>query len=372
MSGAIIIGAGRGIGVSVARRFAREGLPVGVVARTRPTVDKTLAALTGTNVETYGTTADAADELSLRATLDDLVEHLGVPDVVVYNAAVIQWDSIGDLTVDEHLHAWAVNVVGAITTAAHLLPRVAEAGGGTFIITGGMPTPVPDATSLSLGKAGVRALAEMLEAQFSAGGVHVATVTVAGAVASRTAFDPDAIADEYWRLHQQAPDEWDREVLFAGRPHSAQERGAQMKQKDQPREAPQAVERAAMQRTAADAERYQSDVEPFIALHTPDAIIVNIAGHRVLGAEAISQAMSQALATPLAKVLTRSEIDDIRFVRPDVAIVSSTKEVSDERAPSSEGGDGGSLPSTGRLTYVMVRDDGAWRIALAQTTPIAS
>ena len=117
----------------------------------------------------------------------------------------------------QHLQAWAVNVVGAITAASHLLPRMVEAGGGTFILTGGMPTPVPQVASLSLGKAGVRALAEMLEAQFGPQGVHVATVTVAGAVAPGTAFDPDGIADTYWQLHQQPPDAWEREVLYAGR-----------------------------------------------------------------------------------------------------------------------------------------------------------
>lgn len=217
MPGAIIIGAGPGIGVSVARRFARAGFPIGVVARSHPTVDAAVAALAENNVDTHGATADAADESSLRAALDVLVGHLGVPDVVVYNAAVIQWDAIGELTVAEHLAAWAVNVVGAITTAAHLLPRIAEAGGGTFIITGGMPTPDPDVTSLSLGKAGVRALAELLETRFGPTGVHVATVTVAGAVAPGTDFDPDAIAEQYWRLHNQPPNEWDREVTYTGR-----------------------------------------------------------------------------------------------------------------------------------------------------------
>lgn len=153
----------------------------------------------------------------MRAALDELVGHLGVPDVVVYNAAVIQWDAIGELTVAEHLAAWAVNVVGAITTAAHLLLRIAEAGGGTFIITGGMPTPDPDVTSLSLGKAGVRALVELLETRFGPAGVHVATVTVAGAVAPGTDFDPDTIAEQYWRLHNQPSNEWDRQVTYTGR-----------------------------------------------------------------------------------------------------------------------------------------------------------
>jgi hypothetical protein len=69
-------------------------------------------------------------------------------------------------------------------------------------------------------------------------------------------------------------------------------------------------------------------------------------------------------------VLTKTEIADVRFVRPDVAIVSCIKHVFDERDPSSQDGPGASLPSTGSLTYVLVKDLDAWRIASAQTTPI--
>jgi NAD(P)-dependent dehydrogenase (short-subunit alcohol dehydrogenase family) len=96
MSGAIVIGTGPGIGTSVARRFAREGLPVSVVARSPATVEGALAAL-------------------------------------------------------------------------------------------------------------------------EPAGVHVVTVTVAGTVAPGSAFDPDEIAAEYWRLHTQPPGAWQREVLYAGR-----------------------------------------------------------------------------------------------------------------------------------------------------------
>lgn len=176
-----------------------------------------LAALADAGVETHAATADAADEGALRAALDGLVGHLGVPDALVYNAALIQWDSIGELSAAGHLDAWAVNVVGAITAAARLLPRMVEAGGGTYVITGGMPEPVPEATSLSLGKAGVRALAELLDKRFGPLGVHVATVTVGGAVAPGTAFDPDDIAEHYWRLHTQPAGAWEREVVYGGR-----------------------------------------------------------------------------------------------------------------------------------------------------------
>ena len=81
-----------------------------------------------------------------------------------------------------------------------------------------MPEPLPEVTSLSLGKAGVRALTELLARAYEPAGVHVATVTVAGAVAPGTAFDPDEIAEEYWRLHTQPAGSWERQVLYAGRP----------------------------------------------------------------------------------------------------------------------------------------------------------
>jgi NAD(P)-dependent dehydrogenase (short-subunit alcohol dehydrogenase family) len=216
----IVIGGGPGIGRSVARRFAKEGYAVGIVARSPQTVASTLADLTAAPVA-QGVCADATHEYELKVALDELIDHLGVPRVVVYNAAVIQSDEPGELSAQEHLDAWAVNVVGAITTAAHLLPRMETVEGATFIITGGMPAAVPQATSLSLGKAGVRALVELLDARFGPRGVHVATVTVGGPVAPGTAFDPDDIADIYWALHRQRRPEWRREVLVDGRSGSS-------------------------------------------------------------------------------------------------------------------------------------------------------
>ncbi len=61
---------------------------------------------------------------------------------------------------------------------------------------------------------------------------------------------------------------------------------------------------------------------------------------------------------------TTAEIDDIRFPRPDVAIVSATKHVSDQRDTTEP------FATEGRLTYVVVEEDGEWRVALAQTTPV--
>lgn len=209
MSGAVIIGAGPGIGRAVALRFAREGLPVAVVARSEATVRAVVAAVP----HAVPLIADAGDETALRAALDAATDHSGLPDVVVYNAAVIRADSPGDLSVREHQDAWAVNVGGALTAAAHVLPAMARRGSGSFIVTGGMPEAKPRYVSLSLGKAGVRALVALLDEEYGPSGVHVATVTVTGPVAPGTPWDPDDIADHYWRLHDQPKGRWDREIV---------------------------------------------------------------------------------------------------------------------------------------------------------------
>ena len=213
MSGAVVIGAGPGIGLSVARRFAREGLPIALIARNAATLADVAGAITPYGVPVVSLTADCSDETALRSALDAAADELGTPDVVVYNAALIQADAAGQLSTRAHLDAWAVNVVGALVAAAHVAPAMAQREGGSFLITGGMPEPKRQYVSLSLGKAGVRTLVDLLDLEYGAAGVHVASVTVAGPVAPGSAFDPDDIAEHYWTLHTQPRGQWQREIL---------------------------------------------------------------------------------------------------------------------------------------------------------------
>ncbi|MGA4837825.1 SDR family NAD(P)-dependent oxidoreductase [Streptomyces sp. G45] len=221
MPGAVIIGAGPGIGRSVARRFAREGLPVALVARSERNLEGLADAVRPLGVPVVTATADVSDAPALRAALDTVVAELGVPDVAVYNAALIRPDTIGELPLTAHLDAWAVNVGGALTAAAHLAPAMARRGSGSLLLTGGMPKAKASHVSLSLGKAGLRSLAELLDQRYGPDGVHVATVTVAGPVAPGTPFDPDDIAEHYWRLHTQPRDAWQAEIVHTERTTTA-------------------------------------------------------------------------------------------------------------------------------------------------------
>ncbi len=209
MDTAVVIGAGPGIGRAVAARFAKEGFSIAVIARSAATVEAVAASLPG---RALALTADVADEAALRAALDRATAELGPPTVVVHNAAIIRADTVGELSATALLDTLAVNVASVLTAAAHSLPGMAERGRGTFVVTGGMPEPVPGYVSLSIGKAAVRTAVELLDATYGPAGVHAATVTVGGPVAPGTAYDPDDIAEHYWALHGQPRAEWVREV----------------------------------------------------------------------------------------------------------------------------------------------------------------
>ncbi|MFD9903577.1 SDR family NAD(P)-dependent oxidoreductase [Streptomyces sp. NPDC059063] len=217
MAGTIVIGAGPGIGQAVARQFAGDGSPVAVLARSRATVEGAVAAVEQAGGKAVGLLADAADEASLHAGLDAAVEQLGVPDVLVYNAAWVRYDRPGELSADELTAALRVNVVGAVSAVTHLAPRMSAAGGGTVLLTSGMPSARAAATSLSLGKAALRAARAVLAEEFGPRGLRIATVTVGGPVSPGSALDPDRIAEQYLRLARQpAAQEWRGDVLIDG------------------------------------------------------------------------------------------------------------------------------------------------------------
>ncbi|HEY0814630.1 MAG TPA: nuclear transport factor 2 family protein [Pseudonocardia sp.] len=130
---------------------------------------------------------------------------------------------------------------------------------------------------------------------------------------------------------------------------------------------PDTANETAIRDLVGRADLAQKDPDALLALHTDGAVVVNIAGRRVWGRAAFAEAMNAAMTSPLQSIRTSIEVVDVRLISPEVALVSCTKTVHDGRADT----DRTPLPSTGALTYVLVREAVGWRIALAQTTPIA-
>lgn len=112
----------------------------------------------------------------------------------------------------------------------------------------------------------------------------------------------------------------------------------------------------------------QSDVDALMRLHTESVSIVNFGGRRLFGRETFREAMVQAMSSNLRDVPTSVTVDRIELLSDGAAVVSCTKAVHDQRGPSEHTRLPGAI---GMLTYVVVKGAAGWRIASAQTTPVA-
>src|SRR3954466_1490155 len=85
----LLVGAGPGLGAAIARRFARGGYRVTLVARSAATMAPTAQELRAAGAEVTTIEADAGDPEALRAALAPVFAAPGTPGVVIYNAALM-------------------------------------------------------------------------------------------------------------------------------------------------------------------------------------------------------------------------------------------------------------------------------------------
>jgi short-subunit dehydrogenase len=211
-----LVGAGAGLGLAIAQQFGREGYHLALLARRPEALAGYTKTLNDAGIQANGFSVDAADANSIAAAFAEINQTLGFPDVLVYNAALLKQDSVMSLTTEDLVQDFKVNGVGAIAAMQQVLPRMQQQRRGTILLTGGGLAlyPSPQLISLGIGKAAIRYLALALADELKASGIHIATVTICGTIAPGTKFDPDAIAQVYWQLHTQTPDNWQTEYIY--------------------------------------------------------------------------------------------------------------------------------------------------------------
>ena len=222
---AVIVGVGPGLGASLARRFACEGMAVAVAARRAEKMASLVEELgrSGGAGRAYG--CDATDEGQVTALLAAVREELGVPDLVVFNASGRVRKSILDIATDEFERAWRNACLGGFIVGREAARLMLPRGRGTILFTGATASVKSYAGSagFAVGKFGLRALAQSMARELGPRGIHVAHVIVDGGIRSDSRqedsgtgkdylLDPDAIAETYWHLYRQHRSAWAQEV----------------------------------------------------------------------------------------------------------------------------------------------------------------
>jgi NAD(P)-dependent dehydrogenase (short-subunit alcohol dehydrogenase family) len=224
---AVVAGVGPGLGASVARRFAAEGLQVGLLARTEPPLEELAADLSAGPGEGLAVPADLSDPGDVAAAFETVRDAYGPVDALVYNASGASWSGLLDASLESFERALDVGVTGAFCCAREAVGDMVERGEGTVIFTGATSAVRgrDGAVGFSAAKFGARGLAESMAREFGPRGVHVAHVVVDGSIRHpddhiehpERHLDPDAIADSYWTLLEQDRSAWTLELDL--RPH---------------------------------------------------------------------------------------------------------------------------------------------------------
>lgn len=210
------IGSGPGMGFATAERFAKEGFQIVLSARNAEKTQSLAAQLQAKGYKAEARSVDTSDPSSVIALVSEVETQFGAIDVLHYNAASMRKATLGEQPAETFNTDLAVNIGGAQAAAQGAAAKMLESGSGSILLTGGgfALQPSSDYLSLSIGKAGIRALAYGLFESFKAKGVHVATVTVAAFV-NPGSRDADAVADMFWQLHSQPNDSWTVESTYA-------------------------------------------------------------------------------------------------------------------------------------------------------------
>src|SRR5580698_4329961 len=110
----LLVGAGPGLGLAIARRFAAGGYRVTLVARSADRLGELAQGLDDTGAEINTVEADASSPEELRARMTELYSEAGAPGVVIYNAVLGAPDRLLTSTAAHLQEAYAVDVIGAI------------------------------------------------------------------------------------------------------------------------------------------------------------------------------------------------------------------------------------------------------------------
>jgi len=212
----LVLGAGPGLGLAVARRFAEDGYVAVLATRTTDDAEHLAARLRDEGHRAEGVGIDLTDPVDIRSVVTEIGERHGRIDVLHFNPSAWREKDPLHLTVAELLEDVAFG-------AGALLPAVQAArpflsAGSRVLVTGSAAADKPSAAAASLGvqKAAVRNLVTSLDATLAPDGIRAVAVQVNGVLGKEGPFAPPPIAEAMWAAVSRSDDEWTPHVPYDG------------------------------------------------------------------------------------------------------------------------------------------------------------
>ncbi|MEU6586237.1 SDR family NAD(P)-dependent oxidoreductase [Nocardia sp. NPDC046763] len=206
-----LVGAGPGLGLSIAKVFGGNGFDVALIARNKDSLDDLVAELAESGITAAGFAAGTGDHAALTAALTDAAARFGAIDVLEFSPhAGLVLVEPKDVTIDNLRPQVDQYLYGAVAATQAVLPAMLAAGAGTLLFTtgGGAISPYPQLATLNIAQSGLRNWALNLHNSLAGTGVYAANTAINLMIAA-TAPDgiphlsPDEIAKTYWTLYTE-------------------------------------------------------------------------------------------------------------------------------------------------------------------------
>lgn len=211
----VVLGAGPGLGLAVARRFAQEGYVAVLATRTRDSAEELAATLRAEGHTAEGVGVDLTDPDDVAAVVDGIGTRHGRIDVLHFNPSAWRETDVLQLTVPELLEDVTLGA-GALLPAVQAAHRYFKLD-GRVLVTGSAAADTPSKAAPSLGvqKAAVRNLVTSLDATLAPEHRAVA-VQVNGVLAREGPFSPPPIAEAMWQAVARPSSGWTPHVQYDG------------------------------------------------------------------------------------------------------------------------------------------------------------
>lgn len=205
-----IVGAGKGLGTAIGRKFGANDFRVVLMARNAENLKAYEQQFQAEGIEVYTKVADAADDNAMAKVLNEAVAEYGTPDVFAYNVGVTIPDSeLAEGVASAVLRdRYQVDVVGAYHCIQQIATEEFAKKNGSILVTGGGLAMYPSAEylPLSMDKAALRAMVQALHPVMQEKGIFLGLLTVCDVIMEGSTCAPDILADKYWQQYTERKD----------------------------------------------------------------------------------------------------------------------------------------------------------------------
>ncbi len=172
---AVVTGASKGIGASIAKHLAAEGAAVVVnYASSKEGADRVVAEIVGSGGRAFAVQADVAKRTEIERLFSETKKAFGTLDILVNNAGIYEFLALDRVT-NEHFHKqFDLNVLGLLLTSQEAAKYFGPAGGSIVNISSLASTFTPATASVySATKAGVDAVTKALAKELGPRNIRV-------------------------------------------------------------------------------------------------------------------------------------------------------------------------------------------------------